>query len=49
MHEFSLMAPQHPKNAMIKTIAPIAIKITGADHNSSPEIQIFISFNESVL
>lgn len=38
MHELSLIAPQQPKKAMMKTIAPIAIKMAGADHSSSPEI-----------
>lgn len=36
MHDDSLMAPQQPRKAMIKTMAPIAINTIGVDHNPSP-------------
>lgn len=43
MHELSLIAPQQPKKAMMKTMAPIAIKMAGADHSSSPEMNELIN------
>lgn len=41
IHELSLIAPQQPKNAMMKTMQPTTIKMTGADDSSSTEINLF--------
>lgn len=36
MHEFSLTAPQHPRNAIINTTAPTTIINIGADQKLAP-------------
>lgn len=36
MHEFSLRAPQHPRNAIMNTTAPTTINNIGADQKLAP-------------
>lgn len=36
IHEFSLTAPQHPRNAIINTTAPTTIINIGADQKLAP-------------
>lgn len=36
MHEFSLTAPQHPRNAIMKTTVPTTIINIGADQKLAP-------------
>ncbi len=42
MHEFSFNAPQHPRNAIMNTMAPTTIINIGADQKLAPVMNVEI-------